>query len=1038
MFARFALQARVLILLLSTFSSSAQAAPFSKDAWFEVRSPNFIVISNGAAKQAREIAKQFERFRGIFHDSFPKLRVDIGKPLVIFALKDEQSMRMLLPAYWEVKGNKHPAGIYVRGLEKDFITLRMDMHGENPYYIIYHEYIHAILDSNFRGLPIWLEEGIAEFFSNSTIYDDRVEIGQVSPYQIEILQKNRLIPVDDLLKVDSKSPYYNENDRATVFYAESCAIVHYLLLDSKARDQQLLQTFLDTWDAGGNQVDMVRKAFGNLNTFARAMQNYARHRRLYVAAVKASQKQENYSSRDVPPAESSVLRGELYLYTDRPNEARAALDEALRADPNSALVHEGLGLLAFRQQKFSVADAEFARAVELNSSSYIAYFFGARAQLGLANSDSGNGTREIADLKKAIDLNPQFAPAYATLASLYSLNPITYNDAVEAGHKAMQLEPGNLSLAVSFGYALVNMGKTREARTLTSQIAAAARTPSDREMVKKLDDRVAKGEEFELQKAEYSGSVAQVRGERQTGGESAADSKTALSDPAATLTKPAHTLTLVQPGATPKAGSASLKIDLRQQDGSVFRGMATVRVKLEYEDYELVGVRGAVAGEYVFMDAKPGRYIVEVSAPGYLAIRTSSELEERRQRTLFMMMKPRVLTETEGRVVQPVVQHETKEVIGVDTDPPSPAVKVATALRKERDYWSPHELEEVVPPVDTSVACPVAEILQSTGQRMKEFVGTLEKFTATETVEHYAIDPTGSREQRQTRKFAYVVAVTQVNDSRFMIEEFRDGSTSSDQFPARLATLGLPAIDLLFHPMLAGDFEFFCEGLGQWEGREVWQMHFAQRKDKPVRIRSYTVNGTAYPVFLEGRVWIEPGSSEVIHLETELAVPVTKIELTLEHLAIDYGPVKFQSSREQIWLPQVAELHVERHKKRYYRRHTFADFRLFNVETAHNLGAPSGSYTITNMSDTDVTGDLNIVSSRDVLSKTVTVRVTVPSHKSVVKVVGPGKDIDLAPESVQSATFLHNGTDSSVRVDANLPKETTVDVIPVGPIVPQS
>ena len=1035
MFARLALQARVIILLLSAFSSSAQAASSSKDAWFEVRSPNFIVISNGPAKQAREIAKQFERFRGIFHDSFPKLRVDIGKPLVIFALKDEQSMRMLLPAYWEVKGNKHPAGIYVRGLEKDFITLRMDMHGENPYYVIYHEYIHAILDSNFRGLPIWLEEGIAEFFSNSTIYDDRVEIGQVSPYQIEILQKNRLIPVDDLLKVDSKSPYYNENDRATVFYAESCAIVHYLLLDSKARDQQLLQTFLDTWDAGGNQVDMVRKTFGNLNTFARAMQNYARHRRLYVAAVKASQKQENYSSRDLPPAESSVLRGELYLYTDRPNEARDALDEALRADPNSALVHEGLGLLAFKQQKFSIADAEFARAVELNSASYIAYFFGARAQLGLANSD--NDTREISDLKKAIDLNPQFAPAYATLASLYSLNPITYDDAVEAGHKAMQLEPGNLSLAVSFGYALVNMGKTREARTLTSQIAAAARTPSDREMVKKLDDRVAKGEEFALQNAEYSGSVAQAREERQTSGESAADSKTAPSDPAETLTKPADTLTLVQPGATPTAGSASLKIDLRQQDGSVFRGTATVRVKLEYEDYEVVGARVAVAGEYVFMDAKPGRYIVEVSAPGYLAIRTSSELEERRQRTLFMMMKPRVLTETEGRVVQPVVQHETKEVIGVDTDPPSVAVKAA-AIRKERDYWSPHELEEVVPPVDKSVACPVAEILQSTGQRMKEFVGTLEKFTATEMVEHYAIDPTGSREQRQTRKFAYVVAVTLVNDSRFMIEEFRDGSTSSDQFPARLATLGLPAIDLLFHPMLAGDFEFFCEGLGQWEGREVWQMHFAQRKDKPVRIRSYAVNGTAYPVFLEGRVWIEPGSSEVIHLETELAVPVPKIELTLEHLAIDYGPVKFQSSREQIWLPQVAELHVERHKKRYYRRHTFTDFRLFNVETAHNLGAPSGSYTITNMSDTDVTGDLNIISSKDVLSKTVTVRVTVPSHKSVVKVVGPGKDIDFAPESVQSATFLHNGTDSSVRVDANLPKETTVDVIPLGPIVPQS
>src|SRR5215475_2320943 len=351
MFARLALRARVIILLLSAFSSSAQAAPSSKDAWFEVRSPNFIVVSNGAAKEAREIAKQFERFRGIFHDSFPKLRVDIGKPLVIFALRDEQSMRVLLPAYWEVKGNKHPAGIYVRGLEKDFIALRMDVQSENPYYVVYHEYVHAILDLNFRGLPIWLEEGIAEFFSNSTIYDDRVEIGQVSRYQIEVLQKSRLIPVDDLLQVDSKSPYYNENDRATVFYAESYAIVHYLLLDSEARDKQLLQTFLDNWVAGGNQTSIARKAFGNLNTFARAMQNYAQHREFYVTNVKVSdhQRQESYSSRELPPAEISALRGEFYLYTDRPNEARAAVDEALRIDPNSAVVHEGRGLLAFGQ-----------------------------------------------------------------------------------------------------------------------------------------------------------------------------------------------------------------------------------------------------------------------------------------------------------------------------------------------------------------------------------------------------------------------------------------------------------------------------------------------------------------------------------------------------------------------------------------------------------------------------------------------------------------------------------------------------------------
>jgi Tfp pilus assembly protein PilF len=1057
MLTRLPRRARVVVLILSSFSCFAQASASSKDVWIEVRSPNFTVISNAGTKQARHIANQFEQFRGIIRDIFPRLRVDSGKRLVIFALRNEESIRMLLPAYWEVKGNKHPAGIYVRGLERDFIALRTDTQEENPYYVVYHEYTHAILDLNFRWLPIWLDEGIAEFFGNSTIYDDHVEIGKVSPYQVEILQKNRLIPVDDLLQVDSKSPYYSEDNRATVFYAESCAIVHYLLLDSEARDQHLLQTFLDSWEAGGNQVDIARKAFGNLNTFTQAMQNYARQHRFYVADVKVSVHDDpkDYSSRELSPAEISALHGELYLYTNRPNEARTALDKALRADPNSPLVHEGLGLLAFRQQEFGVAEAEFARAVELNSTSYIAYFFSARAQMGLAKPDSDDGAREIADLEKAIRLNPQFAPAYATLASLYSLNPITYIEAIEAGHKAIQLEPGNLSLAVSFGFALVNMGKTTEARTLATQIEAAARTPSDREMLEKLNDRVAKGDEFAKRTAENSSSVAKTRQGQQIQGQSASVGETTASAPAETLAKPAQTVTpdmtphslpdpelqnhlfyaVVQPGATPKAESSSLKINLKQENGAVFRGAATVRVMPD-EGYELTGARGDVAGEYVFMDVGPGRYVIEISAPGYLAVQTKTEIEGgRRQRILFAVMKPRVLAKTEEKMVQPEVLRETNGEMGASTNVPGAKAKAVTAAPKERDYWSPHELEEVVPPVDTSVACLGVEVLESTGQRMKEFVGTLEKFTATETVEHYAIDPSGSRKGPQTRKFAYVAAVTLVNDNVFNIEEFRDGSIDPDQFPAHLATVGLSAIDLVLHPVLAGDFEFHCEGLGQWKGREVWQVHFAQRKDKPVRIRSYRVNGMVYPVFLEGRVWIHPGNNEVIHLESELAAPVPRIELTLEHLTIDYGPVKFQSTGEQIWLPQVAELYVERHRNRYYRRHTFTDFKLFNVETTQSLQPPTGSYTITNISDSDVTGDLSVVPSREGMAKALTLRVTVPAHRSVVKVVGPGKDVDLAPESVGSATFAHNGTNWSVKVDAHLLQATTVDVVPGGTVV---
>jgi len=36
-------------------------------------------------------------------------------------------------------------------------------------------------------LPLWLNEGIAEFFANSTIHDHYVEIGKIAPYHLQVL-----------------------------------------------------------------------------------------------------------------------------------------------------------------------------------------------------------------------------------------------------------------------------------------------------------------------------------------------------------------------------------------------------------------------------------------------------------------------------------------------------------------------------------------------------------------------------------------------------------------------------------------------------------------------------------------------------------------------------------------------------------------------------------------------------------------------------------------------------------------------------------
>lgn len=470
--------------VLSLAPPAAINADDAKEVWVEVRSPHFAVSSNAGEKQARHVAQQFEEIRGVFHAAFPKLRLDPGKPILILAAKNENSMKALLPGYWEQKGHVHPAGIYIPGEEKHYVALRLDSESENPFHALYHEYTHALIHLNFSGLPAWLDEGLAEFYGNTVINGKDIQTGKADRSHLYLLQQSKLIPIDVLLQVDHTSPYYNEQNRASVFYAESWALVHFLLLDPEARKQQLLAHFLQAWEKSGNQVEAAKQSFGDLTKFGKQMEAYARQGSFYLANIKSpvQSDEKSYTSRTLPSAESLALRGDFYLYTNRKAEALETLKAAVAEDPKLAAAHESLGTYYFREQDMDDAAKELERATELDSKSFLTYYNSAVLNLRESRGMPEEWRKAEASLEKAIALNPSFAPAYASLATLYSMREEDQEKALSAARRATEMEPGTLSYAINLGYVLLNMHKTEEARALASRILAGAKTPLDMRM----------------------------------------------------------------------------------------------------------------------------------------------------------------------------------------------------------------------------------------------------------------------------------------------------------------------------------------------------------------------------------------------------------------------------------------------------------------------------------------------------------------------------------------------------------------------------
>jgi hypothetical protein len=260
--------------------------------------------------------------------------------------------------------------------------------------------------------------------------------------------------------------------------------------------------------------------------------------------------------------------------------------------------------------------------------------------------------------------------------------------------------------------------------------------------------------------------------------------------------------------------------------------------------------------------------------------------------------------------------------------------------RAKTDNWVPPDVDQDIPQVTPGAACPLTGVLSKAAKRVQELVKNVDKFTATEVVEHQSVDKSGQLRPPETRKFSYLVSITQSPDGLMNVEEYRDGGSAPDQFPERIATVGTPSLILIFHPEHANDFRMTCEGLGQWQGKPAWQVRFEERADSKHRMSVFVMSGRAFGVRLRGRAWILADSFQVARLETDLAVGIPEIRLRLQHQDIEYRPVHFEQDKTEMWLPSKSDFYMDYHGHRFYRRHQFTDFKLFSVGLQQSLGDP--------------------------------------------------------------------------------------------------
>ena len=436
----------------------------TSDVWVEARSAHFVVASNAGEVEARRIAAEFERVRAIFHAAFPKFRVDPAQPIVILATRDEATMKAIAPDEWAGDGHIRPAGLFHSDGEKDYVVLRLDAEGTTAFHTIYHEYTHALLFLNFSRLPLWVGEGVAEFFGNSTVGDKDVRTGTADKSHLYTLSKSDWLPMNTLLGVTKDSSYYNEKNPASIFYAESWAAAHYLLLDPEARREQLLSKYLAAWGKSEDPVGAGRETFGDLDQFGDKIKKYVQAADWRVGIVVPARTDADsgaggsYPVRRLSQGEALALRGDFLVHRKSLDAAEPLLQEAVKLDPRAAGTHDALGLFEFRSNNFDDADDEFTKAIDLGSHDFMTYYCHGVLQLRSLEANEEATHKAVTALERAAKLNPRYAPAFEALTQAYSRSPETQPKALEAAKAAVQLDPESRSYKFGLAYVLLNNG----------------------------------------------------------------------------------------------------------------------------------------------------------------------------------------------------------------------------------------------------------------------------------------------------------------------------------------------------------------------------------------------------------------------------------------------------------------------------------------------------------------------------------------------------------------------------------------------------
>lgn len=359
--------------------------------WTAASTDHFELITTGGARKAKAGIQHFEEVRDFFVRALgfdPKLRQKVR--LIAFDSLEE----------WKrYRPNEVAAAFYIPIADRDTIAME-SLRGE-IYPTAVHEFVHLLLSHSGGTFPIWLNEGLAELYSSMNLQGNKMRVGDLHLGRYQLLQRSKWLSMEQLVAVDHSSPIYNTKSHAGIFYSQSWALVHMVMLGDAYRPNSgafVKKVAFEDVPAAKAFADVYGKTLFQVQ---KDLEGYLAASSIKIGLV--TYKPEKPIAPEIRPAtrfEADLARAQLLSRSEDARDAEEIFQRLEAENAHDLALAEAYAFHFLYKEKREHAQPRFERAVNAGSTNpkvYMQYAF-------LVQQESPD--KAVAAMRKAVEFEP--------------------------------------------------------------------------------------------------------------------------------------------------------------------------------------------------------------------------------------------------------------------------------------------------------------------------------------------------------------------------------------------------------------------------------------------------------------------------------------------------------------------------------------------------------------------------------------------------------------------------------------------------------